>query len=427
MGRGLPVRAMRIRNWMVPVALAAVGVMAAVGLAVGQAMSSADVVELLEDSVLGSAAIGALAAVVLVLARRATVGLQIAVAAVAPVAAVGVGVVWATSSMFLTGHDESVLWVVLVSAGTVGIVCALVLGRRVAMASREVGLLARYLDEDGAGGHPARTVPAELAQVADELRTTSMRLEEARAEAAAGERARRDLVAWVSHDLRTPLAGIRLMAEALEEQVVDDRATVERYYRTIRVEADRLSNLVDDLFEVSRLEAGAAPLDMTVTALDDVVADAVDAAAAAARTGRVELYHAQTQTPILAAIDVPAVTRVVRNLVDNAIRHTPVGGKVAIRIAMVDGAASVTVTDGCGGIPEADLDRVFAAGYRGDQARTPGPTGGGFGLAIARGLVDAHHGQITVANTAGGCCFEVRLPTSTVETGAAVGTPRILR
>jgi signal transduction histidine kinase len=403
---------MRIRNWTVPVALAAVGVVAAVGLAVGEAMSSADVVELLEDSVLGSAAIGALAAVLLVLVRRAKIGLQIAVAAVAPVAAVGVGVVWATTSMFLTGHDESVLWVVLVSAGTVGMVCALVLGQRVAMASREIGLLARYLDEDGAGRHPAGTVPAELAQVADELRTTSARLEEARAETAAGEKARRDLVAWVSHDLRTPLAGIRLMAEALEERVVDDQATVDRYYRTIRVEADRLSSLVDDLFELSRLEAGAAPLDMTVTALGDVVADAVDAAVAAARTGRVQLHRTQARTPILAAIDVPAVTRVVRNLVDNAIRHTPVDGKVAIRTELVEGAASVTVTDGCGGIPEADLGRVFDAGYRGDQARTPGPTGGGFGLAIARGLVEAHHGRITVANIGGGCCFEVRLPTS---------------
>jgi signal transduction histidine kinase len=421
---------MRIRNWMVPVALATVGVLAAVGLAVGQAMSSGDVVELLEDSVLGSAAIGALAAVVLVLVRRARIGLQIAVAAVAPVAAVGVGVVWATSSMFLTAHDESILWVVLVSAGTVGMVCALVLGQRVAIASREVGLLARYLDEDGTGGHPAGTAPAELAQVADELRTTSARLEEARAEKAAGEKARRDLVAWVSHDLRTPLAGIRLMAEALEERIVDDQDTVERYYRTIRVEADRLSSLVDDLFELSRLEAGAAPLDMTVTALGDIVADAVDAAAAAARTGRVQLQHTQAQTPILAAIDVSALTRVVRNLVDNAIRHTPADGQVAIRTAMVDGAAAVTVTDACGGIPEADLGRVFDAGYRGDQARTPGPTGGGFGLAIARGLVKAHHGQITVGNIGGGCRFEVRLPTSTAEARSAdadAGTARSRR
>jgi signal transduction histidine kinase len=415
MGCRLPVRTVRVRTWVVPAALAVVGVMASAGLAVSQAMSSADVVELLEDSVLGSASIGALAAVVLILARRARIGLQIAVAAVAPVAAVGVGVVWASSSMFLTGHDESVLWVVLVSAGTVGMVCALVLGQRVALASREVGLLARYLDEGGSGGHPAGTVPAELEQVAEELRATSARLEEARADAAAGEKARRDLVAWVSHDLRTPLAGIRLMAEALEERVVDDAATADRYYRTIRVEADRLSSLVDDLFELSRLEAGAARLDMAVTALGDVVADAVDGAAAAARTGRVELHHTQGEVPVLVAIDVPAVTRVVRNLVDNAIRHTPVGSRVTIRTGLVDGVASVTVIDACGGIPEADLGRVFDAGYRGDLARTPGPTGGGFGLTIARGLIEAHHGRITVDNVSGGCCFAIRLPTSAAE------------
>jgi signal transduction histidine kinase len=331
---------MRASTWIAPTAVATVGVLAAAGLAVGQAMSSKDVAELLEDSMLGSAAIGALAIVVLVLIRRVRLGVQIAVAAVAPVAAVGVGVVWATSSMFLTGHDESIVWVVLVSAGTMGIVCALVLGRGLALASREVGLLAK---------------------------------------------------------------------------LVDDPPTVARYFRTIRMEADRLSSLVDDLFELSRLEAGTARLDLTVTALGDVVADAVDAAAAAARTGLVELCCKQPELPILATIDVSAISRVVGNLVDNAIRHTLVGGTVAVRTAAESEVASVTVTDACGGIPEADLGRVFEAGYRGDLARTPGLAGGGFGLAIARGLVEAHHGQITVGNVEGGCCFEVRLPAPVTE------------
>jgi signal transduction histidine kinase len=417
------------KEWSTPAALGVVGVAAAAGLAAAEAMSAADVIKLLEYSVLGSAAVGVLAAVVLALARRARVGVQITVAAVTPVAAVGVGIVWATSSMFLTGHDQSVLWVVLISAGTVGMLSALLLGRRVASASRRVALLARRLEDHDVAVHPAGAAPAELARVADELAATSARLAEARAEAAATEQARRDLVAWVSHDLRTPLAGIRLMAEALEEHVVEDPATVSRYYTTIRSEADRISGLVDNLFELSRLQSGSTRLDLTVAPLAEVVADAVDAAVAAARTERVELCEVHQHAPVHVAVDVPAFTRVVRNLVDNAIRHSPAGGTVTTRTGVIEGpnpAASVTVTDACGGIPVADLGRLFEAGYRGDAARTPGPTGGGFGLAIARGLVEAHHGQITVTNVGPGCCFEIRLPQVVADTrpGRPVGSLR---
>jgi signal transduction histidine kinase len=412
----------RVKRWWAPVALTAAGLIAAVGLAMADAMSTSHTLSILRDSVFGAAGVGALAGAVLMAVRRARVSVQITVAAVAPVVAVGAGVVWAASSMFLTGQDLSVLWVVLVSAGTVGIVCAWVLGRRVAAASRQVGLMARHLEDPGPTVPSTGSAPAELAWAAAEFQRTSARLVEARAEALAAEKARRDLVAWVSHDLRTPLSGIKLMVEALEERVVDDPGTVDRYYATIRREADRLSGLVDDLFELSRLEAGSRRLDLALTSLGDVVADAVDAAAAAARTGRVTLRHVQVADPVRVAIDVAAVARVVRNLVDNAIRHTAAGGTVTVRTNTIDGArpeAVVTVADGCGGIPEADLDRVFEAGFRGDPARAPGTPGGGFGLAIAQGLVEAHQGSLRVHNAGAGCCFEVRLPISAMRSRSA--------
>jgi signal transduction histidine kinase len=115
--------------------------------------------------------------------------------------------------------------------------------------------------------------------------------------------------------------------------------------------------------------------------------------------------------PAVVAGSAPELTRVVGNLLDNAIRHTPPGGTVDVEIGGSDGAAEVSVRDGCGGIPADDLDRVFDLAYRGDAARTPGASGGaGLGLAIARGLVEAHHGQIAVRNEPGGCRFTVRLP-----------------
>ncbi len=107
----------------------------------------------------------------------------------------------------------------------------------------------------------------------------------------------------------------------------------------------------------------------------------------------------------------PELSRVVRNLLDNAIRHTPAGGVVQVVVRYGGGHAEVAVHDGCGGIPDDDLDRVFDLAYRGDSARTPGASGGaGLGLAIARGLVDAHHGDIAVDNERDGCRFTVRLP-----------------
>ena len=408
------------RGWITPLCICGAGASAAAIAAAAGAVPTHDALRLLVESVLGSGAVVALSLTALRLVRRARLGVQIAVAALAPVLAVAVGIVWATSSMFLMGHDLAVLWVVLIGAGTVGMVAALLLGRRVAAASRVVGLLARSLGE-----HPSQPassdlgrVPGELAGLADELRATSTRLVEARELAAATERARRELVAWVSHDLRTPLGGIRLMVEALEDGLVDDPETVSRYYATMRREADRLAALVDDLFELSRIQSGSVGLDPASCVLHQLVHDVVGAATPAAEAKGVQLLHTASGSGDAewVEIDEAAIARVVRNLVDNAIRHTPRGGHVNVVSGHVGerGRALVSVADGCGGIADDDLPRLFDAGYRGDAARTPGSAGSGLGLAIARGLVEAHKGTIAVQNTANGCCFEVELPVAAV-------------
>jgi signal transduction histidine kinase len=251
-----------------------------------------------------------------------------------------------------------------------------------------------------------------LAALAGELQLTSTRLAEAQEQASALERSRRELVAWVSHDLRTPLAGIRAMVEALEDGVVDDPETVARYHRTIRQEADRLAGLVNDLFELSRIQAGSLALRYEAVPLDEFVADAISGPAVAARAKGIEVRsQVRTSMPSTVELSTPEMARVVRNLLDNAIRHTPPGGTIIVDVGIDEGetAAVVSVLDGCGGIPEIDLDRVFEMAFRGDTARTPGE-GGGLGLAVARGLVEAHQGDITVHNEGPGCRFVVRLP-----------------
>ncbi|MDP9451955.1 MAG: HAMP domain-containing histidine kinase [Actinomycetota bacterium] len=408
------------RRWDLLV-ITAVGLTGAALVAASGGISGGEAVRLVVQSVLGATVTGLVAWAVLFALRRRPIGVQAAVAALAPVLAVGLGVGWAASQMFITSHDLWVLWVLLVGAGTAGLVVALLLGRRLADASAVVGEMARRLGEHGPGASLTRPGPAgdaprphELAALATELVQTSARLSESQAKAAALERSRRELVAWVSHDLRTPLAGIRAMVEALEDGVVDDPETTARYHRTIRHEADRLAGLVDDLFELSRIQAGSLTLDLQRVALDELISDAVAGVAIAARAKGVVLCEKVGEPPPVVELSTPEMARVVCNLLDNAIHHTPAGEAVVVHAALDDTgtAAEVWVQDRCGGIPEPELDRIFEMAYRGDSARTPGDGGAGVGLAVARGLVEAHHGRISVANEGGGCRFLVSLPLS---------------
>jgi len=409
------------RSWAAPLTVGVVGLALAAVVAGGGGIPTADTVGLVAYAACGAAVAGLIAALLLIPLRRAGIGAQAAVAALAPVAALAIGLAWGSAAMFISNHDQWALWVMLIGAGTVGVIAALLLGRRVAVAGRSLEDLARRVGADGPGVDPPApglsgsvTAPAEMASVAVELEAMAARLAESRAQTAALERSRRELVAWVSHDLRTPLAGIRAMVEALEDGVVEDPATVARYHRMMRLEADRLAGLVDDLFELSRIQAGALSLDLERVALDELVSDAVAGASIAAGAKGIDLRGAVGEPSPVVELSTPEMARVVRNLLDNAIRHTPAGGTVWISAELDEPGTSaiVSVQDACGGIPERDLDQVFEMAYRGDAARTPGDGGAGLGLAVARGLVEAHHGQITVRNEGAGCRFTVHLPLS---------------
>jgi len=402
-------------RWLLLAAVTTAGVATAAALAVDASMAARDTGVLL-SSALGSAAVAAIvAAVLLRVLRHASLAAQAAIAALAPVLAVTVALVWTATTMFISAHDLRALLVVTVAAGAVGVVTALALGQRVASASQSLGDLAQRIGEDGASGRvPVSAVPhggpSELVRLAGELEAALDRLAESRAEAAAAEESRRQLVAWVSHDLRTPLAGIRAMVEALEDGVVDHPETVARYYRTMARETDRLAGLVDDLFELSRINAGALNLALERIGLEDLVSVAGVSLAAEAK-GITVSGDVASPAPIV-ELSIPEMGRVVRNLLDNAIRHTPRGGTIRVEATVdADGrAALVSVRDCCGGIPVPDLPRVFELAYRGDAARTPGDGGAGLGLAVARGIVETHHGEITVRNEGQGCRFTIRLP-----------------
>jgi signal transduction histidine kinase len=255
----------------------------------------------------------------------------------------------------------------------------------------------------------AVTVPAGMLLgrrlAADALWQREARETERRAEAS-----RRELVAGMSHDLRSPLAGIRGMTDALLDGIVHRPDEVVDYLERIRRESVRMTGMVEDLFQLSRATSSQLRLVCGRLALGEVVSDAVAAEAAAASAAGVTLRaDAPEEWPTVLASDAE-LTRVVRNVLSNAVRHTPAGGEVLLAAGATGATAWLDVQDGCGGIPEADLPRVFDAGFRGTSARTPGEaSGAGLGLAIAKALVEAQQGRISVVNDGPGCRVRVDL------------------
>jgi signal transduction histidine kinase len=334
----------------------------------------------------GSLPVGLAGLVALRALRGRSVTAHIVVILLVTVLGVLAGIVGAAMRMFISDHDLHVLLVVVGTAATVSLVVGLWSGRRLARAS--------------------------------------MWAAEAREREREAEARRRELVAWVSHDLRTPLAGLRAMAEALDDGVVSDPETVADYHRRISAETDRMAALVDDLFELSRINAGALRLSLADVALGDVVSDAIASAAPLAAAEHIRIVASPASGWPVVRGSVPELSRVVNNLIRNAIRYTPPDGTVTVAGGQDANGGWLAVSDTCGGIPEADLPRVFDVAFRGAPARTPEKeAGGGLGLAIVRGLVEAHEGAVAVDNVGEGCRFVVRLPSADRPARAGTGHP----
>jgi signal transduction histidine kinase len=224
------------------------------------------------------------------------------------------------------------------------------------------------------------------------------------------EKARRDLIASVSHDLRTPLASIRAMVEAINDGVVSDQETVGRYLGLIQQETQRLGQLIEDLFELSRIESGSLELRLASVPITELVTEAVEGLRIQAEEKGVELEAVcRTDVPVL-PLDGPRIQRALVNLIQNAVRHTPPGGQVHVDVGRENGHVRVAVVDTGEGIAPEDQPHVFDQFYRGEKSRSRGSGGAGLGLAIARGIIEAHRGSIRVESSPGkGSRFVVTL------------------
>ena len=340
------------------------------------------------------------------LTRRSSLRWSFVIVALSAVVGVIAGIVGTARAMFFSQHDfEVMLWVV----GAAGVVS---LG--FALPSRDGG--ARLAG--GRGGHPcaggARIVRGTRGHVFRALRGSRPswprpRRSSRRPTNASGpwRRSRRELVAWVSHDLRTPLAGLRAMAEALEDGIAEDP---QRYHQQMRETVDRMARMVDDLFELSRIHSGALQLSLEVVPVEDAISEALAVSGPVAQAKSVRL-DGFAEPGVAVRADPRELARMIGNLVTNAIRHTPSEGLVEVSARASDSGVQFSVVDRCGGIPEADLDRVFDVAWRGSHARTPeAAAGSGLGLAIVRGIAEAHRGTVRVDNVGEGCRFLVELP-----------------
>jgi signal transduction histidine kinase len=331
----------------------------------------------------------------------------IAVAIVAIVVALANLAVLATD-MVVSGHDAKLLAVLLVYALAAGVTLAVSLARTLAPSFRR---LARTADALGRGDLDARVGElaggAELDALATTLDQMAGRLQRAEASRRESEEMRSALITAVSHDLRTPLASLRAMVEAIDDGVVDDPQTVARYVGEMRGAVQQLSTMVDDLFELTQLDAGAIERETRRARLQDVVASVV-----ATVEPHVAAKSLTLQADLGAAADVPCspwMTRVLQNLLMNAVRHTPADGTVRLAAERHGGQLELSVEDTGDGIRPEDLERIFEPFFRADPARS-GP-GAGLGLALARRIVEALGGRITADGSAGtGARLAVVLP-----------------
>jgi signal transduction histidine kinase len=313
--------------------------------------------------------------------------------------------------MFVSQHDFLLLGLLLIFAGVLSASFGYLLAANM---TRSLSLLQRAAQKIAGGDFSTRvqlTEVDELYEVAEAFNMMADELEQSFSRQRALEQSRRDLVAAVSHDLRTPLTSIRAMVEALADGVVTDPNTVHRYYRTIRGQIENLSGLINDLFELSQLETGQIELQLEPVNLNDLLSDVLESMQPQARAKAITLQIECCEDVPLIEAEFAKVQRVLHNLVQNAIRHTPQDGRISLETKQVAEGVQVDVADTGEGVTAEDLPHIFDQFFRGEKSRSRETGGSGLGLAIAKRIIEAHHGRIWVESPAGqGARFSFVLP-----------------
>ena len=385
-------------------AFAVVAAAAAAALTAAVYGGSAGATTLLILLPLGAATVLAAHAIV---ARRAQIGglrRQFVLLAVVAAAQLAIAVGVFVELMFVSGHDAFLTVLVAAFTGVLGLWAGRLLGRR---ALADVDAVRTTLEAVAQGRRDVRTDLAgrdELARLGADVDAMVTTL-------AAEEHARRSLIAAVSHDLRTPLTSLRLLVDAIDDDLVTGSAMRWDYLSRISVNVHALSALIDDLFELSRLESGDIRWTMERVQLDELVHETIDAMRPHADAGSVVMRVELSPELVAPRANPEQLQRVLFNLIQNAIRHTPADGSVVVRAAPATGdAIEIEVADSGPGIARDERDHVFDPFFQGGDRSARSDAGAGLGLAISRAIIEAHGGRIWLADADLGTTVRFRLP-----------------
>ena len=343
--------------------------------------------------------------------RLGSLSAQFATGVVLAVALVLAGVGAAVLLMFVTPDHAYVLGALLLfAAGLAAYSTSLVAGA----VKRDVESVRDGLRRVGEGSRepvPIRTgARDELAELAEAANRMIEQLRERESERDAADQARRDLIAAVSHDLRTPLTSLQLVAQAIDDGVFESNGDSRHYLEQMSKHVDVLGRLIDDLFELTRLEAGDINWSMQRVQLGDLVQETVDAMRAQAEAKHVSVEARVAGDLAPAEANPEKVQRVLFNLIQNAIRHTPADGSVTVAAGSSGSQLVVEVTDTGAGIPPSERDRIFEPFYRGGASARTRRDASGLGLAICRAIVEVHGGRIWLEDSEAGTRVRFSLP-----------------
>jgi signal transduction histidine kinase len=345
--------------------------------------------------------------------RAGSLPRQFALVVAIVVAPVLVALAVVGSLMVVSVPNAELLAAIVVAAGLVAIVAARIVAGGIL---RDVQSIRDGLIAVGRGRREVRIETSahdELAQLASAANVMIAQLRDEEAARDQSDAARRDLIAAVSHDLRTPITSLRLLADAIGDDIVEDPETRRGYVRRMSTHIDALSVLIDDLFELSRLEAGDISWSIEQVPLQELVGETVEAMRVQAEAKGVAVLAEVPETLCPAQANPEKIQRVLFNLIQNAIRHTPADGSVVVRAEPVAAGIEFEIADTGDGIRPEEREHVFTAFYRGgtDAARTS--PGAGLGLAVSRAIVEAHGGRIWLADAPIGTRVRFSLPAAT--------------
>ncbi|MBI2331667.1 MAG: HAMP domain-containing protein [Chloroflexi bacterium] len=320
--------------------------------------------------------------------------------------------VWFSAQMmFASQHDLLLAIVLLVFAGGMAMALGYFLSSTITERVYQLKGAAEQLAEGDLKTRVSVQGRDEVASLAQAFNQMAQQLETADAKQRELEKMRADLITWVGHDLQTPLASIRAILEALEDGMVDDPETVKRYLNTAQRDVRSLSALIDDLFQMAQLNAGGFQLDLANSSLADLISDTLESFTELAARQNLTLSGSVDPNIDPVRMDTRRIGRVLNNLIGNAIRHTSAHGEIKVTAKRINSGVEVSVEDNGEGIRVEDIPHIFDGFYRGEKSRSRATGGAGLGLAISRGIVQAHGGEIEVQSEAGkGSRFTFRIP-----------------